>query len=77
VDLKDRDENQVKLRRRVEMKEVKVLNPPRAGKKCLVRLRHRTVGENNGCPSDTKSRKKLLTLLGYRFTLTATLITVG
>ena len=37
VDLKDREVNIVKLQKRVAMKEVKVLNPPREGKKCLVR----------------------------------------
>lgn len=36
VDIKDRDENLMKLRKRVEKKEVKVLNAPRAGKKLLV-----------------------------------------
>ena len=36
VDMKDRDENLAKLRKRVEKKEVKVLNAPRVGKKLLV-----------------------------------------
>jgi len=36
VDLKDRGENIAKLEKRVAMKEVKVLNPPRPGKKLLV-----------------------------------------
>ena len=37
VDVKDREENQEKLRRRVASVNVKVMNPPRPGKKLLVR----------------------------------------
>mmetsp|Transcript_14455 Transcript_14455/g.31326 ORF Transcript_14455/g.31326 Transcript_14455/m.31326 type:complete len:322 (-) Transcript_14455:948-1913(-) len=36
LDLKDRPEVQEKLKRRISSVEVKVLNPPREGKKCLV-----------------------------------------
>jgi hypothetical protein len=36
VDVKDREENLAKLRKRVEKKQVQVLNAPRAGKKLLV-----------------------------------------
>lgn len=36
VDVKDRPEVQEKLARRIKSVEVKILNPPRPGKKCLV-----------------------------------------
>mmetsp|Transcript_13050 Transcript_13050/g.24955 ORF Transcript_13050/g.24955 Transcript_13050/m.24955 type:complete len:319 (+) Transcript_13050:92-1048(+) len=36
VNVMDREENLAKLRKRVEKQQVKVLNPPRAGKKLLV-----------------------------------------
>jgi len=36
IDIKDREVNQQKLRRRIEQFKLTLLNPPREGKKCLV-----------------------------------------